>query len=269
MKPFYLEPPGGRRLFAVHFPAVGERRGAVLLLPPWGEEMHKSRHVLSRTARGMAQRGFDVLMFDLFGTGDSEGDFGDTSWALWLGDCRCARHWLEDNFDSPLYVWSLRAGSLLLPAVLSIGPVAGALLWQPVTAGKTILTQLLRLKLASGLEAGTSTGLNTAPLLEALRRHESIEIAGYMHAPELLLPLDELVLKLNVEDVGQLLWLELGARVPPEVLPATRRVTDQWKAAGVNLTVEALHGPGFWQSVELESCPALEARSLAWLESMT
>ena len=265
MNPFYLVPSGGRKLFALHFPARSTRRGAVLLLPPWGEEMHKSRHVLSRTARKMAQRGFDVLMFDLYGTGDSEGDFADASWALWQGDCQCARAWLAANFPGPLWVWTLRSGSLLLTALLEGAPVAGVLLWQPVVAGKSMLTQLLRLRLASTMASGG--GMNTAPLLEALQRGDMVEIAGNMHAPELLLPLEHAGVELSAAQVAKVMWFELASRAQPEVLPASRRVIDAWRSEGMDISAQALRGPAFWHSTELEFCPELEAQSVAWLET--
>src|SRR5689334_9630124 len=77
----------GARLFAVHWPAAAPSlRQAVLVLPPFAEELNKCRPMLAAQARALAAAGLDVLLVDLFGTGDSDGEFVEARWERWQQD---------------------------------------------------------------------------------------------------------------------------------------------------------------------------------------
>lgn len=64
-----------RRLFALHDPAVrtGGRVRAAVLCNPLGDEYTYSHRSLRHLALRLAKRGFHVLRFDYYGTGDSGG----------------------------------------------------------------------------------------------------------------------------------------------------------------------------------------------------
>ena len=84
MNPFFLV--GGQgTLFAIYYPpAAGvPRRDGVLYVPPFAEEMNKSRRLVALQARRLAAAGFGVLVPDLYGTGDSAGDFAEARWSIW------------------------------------------------------------------------------------------------------------------------------------------------------------------------------------------
>ena len=92
-RPFFLQ-RGSRQLFCLHYAPAGASRGAVVHVPAFAEEMNKSRRMASLQARALAAQGWHVLQLDLLGTGDSEGDFGDATWADWMDDVAEARRWL-------------------------------------------------------------------------------------------------------------------------------------------------------------------------------
>ena len=48
--------------------------------------MNKSRRMAALQARAFAEMGFGVLQIDLFGCGDSSGDFSDARWDIWKQD---------------------------------------------------------------------------------------------------------------------------------------------------------------------------------------
>ena len=85
--PLFIDGTAGR-LFAIYLAPAPEapRRGAVLYLPPFAEEMNRSRRMVLLQARRMVELGYQVLIVDLYGTGDSEGDFADARWAIWRAD---------------------------------------------------------------------------------------------------------------------------------------------------------------------------------------
>src|SRR5262245_21600498 len=83
----HLEPSGwGLRLCCVAAPLNGGVRGTVLLLPPFAEELNKTRRMCARFARRLAGHGWRVVRVDLYGCGDSAGEFRDATWSQWISD---------------------------------------------------------------------------------------------------------------------------------------------------------------------------------------
>jgi alpha-beta hydrolase superfamily lysophospholipase len=87
--PFFLQTKNGRLLCVWHTPLDTPRR-AVLHVPAFGEEMHKSRRMVALLAQTLRARGTATLLIDPFGTGDSEGDLEKATWELWKDDFRAA-----------------------------------------------------------------------------------------------------------------------------------------------------------------------------------
>src|SRR6218665_17582 len=112
MHPFFLDAADGGQRYCIHPPAQGSvKRGQMLYLHPFAEEMNKTRRMAALQARALAQAGFEVLQLDLLGCGDSAGDFGDASWQGWLDDVHLACAWLQSQpRPAPLWLWGLRAG---------------------------------------------------------------------------------------------------------------------------------------------------------------
>ena len=113
-RPFHIATAHGR-CFALHHPsATPDVRARVLYVPPFAEEMNKSRRMAALAARALSAAGADVLQIDPHGTGDSSGEFRDASWQGWVDDIVEAARWLQQApGDAPLWLWSLRAGCLL------------------------------------------------------------------------------------------------------------------------------------------------------------
>ena len=88
-EPFFLPAAHGERFCIFHLP-VGAARGGIVYLHPFAEEMNKSRRMAALQSRMLAARGFAVLQIDLFGCGDSSGDFGDARWEIWRQDVALA-----------------------------------------------------------------------------------------------------------------------------------------------------------------------------------
>ena len=68
---------------------------AIIHIPAFAEEMNKSRRMLAMQAQAFAGQGYAVLVLDLFGTGDSSGDFGEATWDIWLQNIDTALVWLK------------------------------------------------------------------------------------------------------------------------------------------------------------------------------
>jgi uncharacterized protein len=262
----FLPVDPGQRLCLIHVPA-GPVRGVVVHVAAFAEEMNKSRRQVSLTARAMAAAGYAVVIPDLFGCGDSSGDFGDAGWDVWLRDVAKVCGWAEQRFGRPLWLWGLRVGALL--AVQSVGavPDCNLLLWQPVVSGKLYLTQFLRLKVANEALADAASRAGTKEIHGRLMAGGSEEIAGYLLSSGLACGLDAAELILPKNFPGKVLWLEVGASDQPQLGPRSQSVISSWAAMGVRVEGHAMGGPSFWQTVETSECPALAEVTVAMLET--
>ena len=265
---FFLPSTAGQRFCLLHQPdARIARRGAVVYVHPFAEEMNKSRRMAALQAKAMAAAGYSVLQIDLHGCGESSGDFGDATWASWVDDVTLACDWLQQRCDSDLWLWGLRTGCLLAcVAAERIGTPSQLLLWQPVVSGRQFLQQFLRLKIASEMLGGDSKGLMDR-LRKQLAQGESVEIAGYQLSSDLATGLEKAELALP-ERSKQIEWFELSGKPGGGLSPSARLIIEKWKSAGSKARGTPVYGPAFWQTVEIAECPALINASLLALSGL-
>lgn len=263
---FFLDGIDGRRFCLVSRPD-GEPVGGLLYLHPFAEELNKSRRMAALGARAFAQRGWCVLQMDCRGCGDSAGEFGDATWDGWIDDVGLAWDWLRDRVPAPIALWSLRGGSLLAADWLARVDARPPLLaWQPVNNGKQHLTQFLRLKAASQMLAESDAKAVMAKIRGELEAGRAVEVAGYRLSPALASGLDAAALRLPAAFPSPVALLEVGSGERTDVSPALQAIVSRWSADGTPVTAEAIAGPSFWQTQEIEVAPALIERSLVILD---
>jgi uncharacterized protein len=255
-----LDGPAGRRFALLHEPA-GPPRGLVVHVHALAEEMNKSRRMVALAARALAADGFAVLVPDLLGCGDSDGDFGSATWAAWLADVRGAVAWLQARHPATAgatWLWGHRAGCLLATeAAAALPQPAHLLLWQPPAAGKVLLQQLLRLRVAAELADPAGGGKGAMrEMQQALASGHAVTVAGYNLHPDLARGLERATLTAPVNP-AQALWLEVSSSADGTLLPASQRVLEGWRAEGRPVQAQSVPGPAFWQTVEIEEAPAL------------
>jgi exosortase A-associated hydrolase 2 len=260
-QPFFLAAGPGWRHGVHHAPAAGAPRGLVLYLHPWGEEMNKSRRMAAMQSRALAAAGLAVLQIDLHGCGDSSDTWAEASWAGWVDDALRGVDWLQTRHASagplPLWLWGLRSGALLaVQAAARLQQPCDLLLWQPATSGKLLLQQFLRLKAAADL--GGDAKATMAALRSGLAAGQAQDVAGYALSPALANGLEAAQLSpLPAPPARRLVWLETSTRDDGELLPASRTSIQAWTDAGHDVRAQVVHGPAFWQTVEIEDAPAL------------
>lgn len=274
---------GGQRLGLFHAPAGGHLRGLVVYLHPFAEEMNKSRRMAALQSRALAEAGFAVLQIDLFGCGDSSGDFGDANWNDWIDDVELAVQWLQQRLvasaDVPLWLWGLRAGCLLaVDAACRLKRPCNFLFWAPTCSGRTVLQQFLRLKVASDLIGGNAKGVMDG-LRQQLASGAQVDVAGYRLAAALAAGLEASVLKPSALDPStpapspqelrspRVVWLELSTREDASLTPVAANTIALWQQAGFVVSSQIVTGPAFWQTTEIEDAPALIAATCSTLSN--
>lgn len=257
--------PGGPRFLLIHRPTRAARRGTIVFVHPFAEELNKCRRMVAQTARALAADGWQVVQPDLFGCGDSAGDFADANWEGWIADLqRVIDAWHDGTGE--LWLWGLRAGALLMPALLGSAGTPNLLLWQPSLDGSQVLNQFLRLRTtADSLEGDRST--DRKALRQQLARGESIEVAGYLLPPGVANALAEARFDLPAGFNGRVVWLEVVGAPDEPVAAPTERLLQSWSTAGRAVEFERVMGAPFWQTVEIAEAAALAERTRALLAS--
>lgn len=232
---------------------------------PFAEEMNKSRRMAALQSRSLAQAGFTVLQVDLYGCGDSSGDFGDATWSSWVQDVVLASQRAMAHSPAPLWLWGLRAGCLVAAeAAQQIEAPINFVFWAPPSNGQLLLQQFLRLKLAGDMLTGNAKGGMEA-LRKQLAENHSVEIAGYELSADLANGLGAATL-LPPRNPGHLLWLDVSNKPDATLPPAANKTLTQWRDAGMTIHSEIVPGTAFWQTTEIEIAPALESATIKGLQ---
>lgn len=271
-QPLYLPLfPGaeGRRFVMLHEPPPGALRGLVVAAPPFAEEMNKCRAMCARMARLLAAQGFVVLQPDLFGTGDSPGDFAQATWEQWGADLAVSTQWLLDRYRTdagealPLVAWGVRAGCLLACELARADErFSDLLLWSPPASGRQLLQQFVRLRSAAQWMGGDAT--RPAPdVRDEWAQQGHADIAGYRVSAALADRLSQA--ELHLPGAAHTHWFELTASADAAFPPGAQRLLERWQQGGVTASGHRVTGPAFWGTSEIEFAPDLLELSCAVL----
>ncbi len=203
-------------------------------------------------------------MPDLYGTGDSEGEFRDADWETWKVDLDTAVAWATEQGWPLKGVLAIRLGGVLAAEWLRERghQLERAVLWQPVESGNSFLTQFLRLRVAASMmESRRET---VTELRKKLSDGETLEVAGYELSGRLATQLDAAQL---LEHLGMLAREITCFDITPESAgvesPRLRRLSERAAACGSRWDAQQLAGEPFWASTEIVALPKLVERSAA------
>jgi exosortase A-associated hydrolase 2 len=249
-QPRFLPGPAGR-YFAFHvFASVsGPRSHGIVFCPPFAEESNKSRRTVRLAAAALARAGHDVLIVDLHGTGDSDGDFGDGSWTVWLEELVAAGHWLRGRGRDKLVYWGMRTGAALALDACERVQGEGVLLWQPVVKGRTFLTQFIRMRVAGDLMTGDA-GASTKAIQATLAQGEEVEVGGYRLTPDFAAALSAIDLA-AMSPHGSVHWMEVLPSAERDVPLPARQVLQAWQRQGGLVELQRVVGASFWTTPEI------------------
>ena len=255
---FFLPSSPGKR-FAIFYPSQGTHRGTFVYIHPFAEEMNKSRRMAALQARAFAKLGFAVLVIDLYGCGDSDGNLNNATWTIWKQDVLSAVDWLSQRKLGPLHCWGLRLGTILGLNIWhdSSDVFESALLWQPILKGETFMTQFLRLAIAGDALREGKGGLTTNTLREQISAGDMVEVAGYPLTNPLVQEIDTQKLENLIIPAKPIYWMDVKSNSTSGAPPATQKIVEGWKAGSVNVNYQIIEGDAFWGTQEIVEVPAL------------
>lgn len=252
-QPFFLAAQDGRR-FCLYHPTAQAPRGAVLYVHPFAEEMNKTRRIAALQARALAAAGTAVLQIDLYGCGDSSGDFANARWERWLDDLDLGLRWLARQSGCTPALLGLRlGGTLAVDFAATCGqPVDRIVLWSPVVDGEAYLRQFLRLRSAATMLGG-GTGEPPHAALLALREGQALEVAGYDLTPALARMVSSRSLAALLPPAVPIAWIDIGTAPAP----ASAWAAQSWRERGLEVELSHLAAPPFWSTQEITPCAEL------------
>lgn len=260
MRPLFISSQSGA-LFCSFYPAYGKKTGhAILHVPAFAEEMNKSRRMVALQAQAFSEQGLDVLVMDLFGTGDSAGDFSEATWPIWQENIGTAIEWLKAQGSQAVSLWGLRLGALLAMAFAnhSASPIERLIAWHPVHSGDVYVTQFLRLRVAAAIMDNNAPPEKTSELKQRLLAGYPVEVAGYLLNPQLIAPLLTLrTEQLNLQSVKKLALFEMAASEDTPHAISNTQFLSALQQQHIPATLKKVVGNAFWASQEITEAPGL------------
>jgi len=264
----YLRSADGM-LFYVKRRAPEPAHGCVLVIPPFAEEMNKSRRMIALVARSLANRGFTTILPDLVGTGDSLGDFATATGESWEENLADVCDWCEASGHRVSAILAIRLGAAIALRAVDKGRMPSlktTVLWQPVFDGRRYLTQFLRLRVAAGLTGESKESTND--LHARLAKGETIEVAGYEVSSRLAAYVQALTVPATLpQRLGAVTWFDV-VRQDGAVQPLwASALCEAARADGRCVHYESVVGEQYWNTVAISTLPELIDRTVeAFLE---
>jgi exosortase A-associated hydrolase 2 len=240
----------------------------VLVIPAFAEEMNKSRRMVTETALALVASGFGCVVPDLYGTGDSAGEFEQADWPTWVDDLARAGAWSAGQGDAITGILATRLGAALAAAAVSTGglpAVAASVLWQPIFDSKRWLTQFLRLRIAAAL-AEQDRKESMQDLLDNLRAGGVVEVAGYAVPGKLAMELESRSASATLPaQLGAVHWFEVVRDTEAPLSAVAVQLGDNYRAAGNTFESQTFVGEPFWGSTEIvRNVPMITASAAAF-----
>jgi len=273
ISPYFLETEHGSIFVIEYGPRMPEPEiETVVIVPPFAEEMNRCRRMMSLQARALAGSGLRAILVDLHGTGDSEGDFSDAHWTVWCGNIVSVVSDIVAASRGSVSFLAIRFGALVLFDHQSdlVSRASKIVLWNPCTNGSTFLRQFLRIRIASQMSENNSRKESIAELMDRFASGESVEVAGYEISPELARSMSSAALITDdLEASPPMYWFEIVSN-PSSPLPvASNAVIEQMQRDNIRLSVTAMCGEKFWNTVETTTVPSLiNATTAVFVEAL-
>jgi len=180
-KSLFIE--GDVSLFGFLFlPDIKVRKNiSFVLIHPFAEEKKSSHRTLVELSRDLYEKGFPVLMFDLRGCGDSEGELARVQLSDWLLDIDKAVNTLKTYTQSPeIGLIGVRLGSFFSLCYTSQQQNISQCIWiEPALKPLDYLRKSLRRKLMKELYTDGIVTSNRENLLKNLYNNTSIDFEGH------------------------------------------------------------------------------------------
>jgi alpha/beta superfamily hydrolase len=178
---FYFKNISGKNLFgAIHYPEEKSSKGILICHPLFEEKLHVHR-VLVDFSRLLSSAGFNVMRFDYFGEGDSDGQFEEATVESRLSDINSALDTFKKKTPiRKIALLGVRFGATLASLYAETEKEINVLvLWAPILRGKDYLRQLLRMNLTHQVVVYKKVVRTREDLIRGLDEGKKVNVEGY------------------------------------------------------------------------------------------
>lgn len=271
-KAFFLKNRDYQLRAFIHLPAQTNFSKGLIFCHPYGEEKQESYRVFVNLARQVARRGVAVLRFDLFGTGDSEGEWEEATVSHWLSDITAAIDWLRaDGRLETLGLLGLRFGGTLASLVAeNDNSIRFLVLLNPIVNVEAYIYDSLRSNLSTQMVLYKKIKLNREQLLSKLMEGERINLDGYLLTKEFYESAKQINLLRDIKNFrGKCLIVELSGEKSVKQNPELLSLHSVYLKNNSNATRISLSIHPFWnEPVKYyeDSPEALFKEILEWVQ---
>ncbi len=260
---FFLQATQGKLFCTFYSPGAADNNlETILFVPPFGEEMNKSRRMIALQARAFSDMGYGVFIVDLYGCGDSEGELYEAKWDLWLDDLRVCIDWLRRYKGDRINLWGLRLGAILalnLTEKIEID-IPKIILWQPVLRGASVLMEMLRMKVAAEMllkHDSNHPRISTKDLKQELLSGKKIELSGYEINSDIAAALERSALIEYTPINSKIIWHDVLRENIPNITLVAKSVLNKWEKNDITIYHKIIIGENYWSSGEIIECTDL------------
>lgn len=259
-------PNGPYQLFGVLHEPDGERRDtAFAFVHPFGEEKLWAHRVFVSFARRLAAAGHTVLRFDCMGSGDSDGDFSESSIASSLSDVAAAVDLVRARSGArAVSLIGLRFGATIAAHAAETLDIRQLVLWAPILDGGRYMQELLRINLTTQMATHKEIRYDREALVGIMQQGGTANVDGYEMAYPYFAEASALQMATGRKShAGPCLIVSIDKRpIPP---PADLQAIA---ATYPHATVAAVQEEPFWKEIATfyDQAPALFAATGDWLQ---
>lgn len=178
---FYFRNRSEKNLFGViHYPEKKSPKGVLICHPLFEEKLHVHR-VLVDFSRLLSSAGFNLMRFDYYGEGDSDGEFEEATVETRLSDIDSALDIFRSKTSvEKIALLGVRFGATLA-SLYAEGQkgINGLILWAPIFKGDDYLHQLLRMNLTHQVVVYKKVVYTREDLIKGLNQGKNINVEGY------------------------------------------------------------------------------------------
>lgn len=259
---FFLDTAAGKRLCLLRKnQALSDSRAVIIFIQAFGEEMNRSRRMATLQAQQLIQLGFAVVIMDLCGTGDSEGELSKTTWQTWKLDLQYLCAWIRERTNSPICLLGLRLGALLAIDFSDNHhfPVHQIVLWQPVFDGEQYFSEFSRTHLMTNILNVHNKEKTKEEKTYSLKNSadQTIEISGYEISPTFKQSLISIKLEQFEKISAKLTWMEVDRHPSATLSKRRQHYLHVLRAIAPQFDFVKCQGEQFWNTQEISVCNQL------------
>lgn len=224
----------------------------IIYIAPLFEQANQTRHMTTRSAINCYQLGVQSVVFDHFGTGDSEGELIEATLTLWQQDIIAQIHLIKSTSQQPIFLSVLLSAALLLSDDILV-LVDGLLLIQADFNGKSFIRQFKRMAIAGNL-VKSPTSKHNAGSLDDSCVDGYVDIAGYQFTQQLFDELSKQTLKKTSKFDLPCIWFE-WLSLDSELTSSRIKQQQTFQAICQHTTLNLIDDVKYWQAIELQLAP--------------